>query len=49
MSKKPETPQELIVITKAYDLVRELTARVDKFPRDRKFVLGDRILVNTYK
>ena len=40
--------EELLVITKAYDLVREMTARVGGFPRDRKFVLGDRILGNVY-
>jgi len=39
---------ELIVITKAYDLVRELTQRVGKFPRDLRFLLGDRLLRNAY-
>ena len=36
--------QELVVITNAYDLVREMTRRVGKFPRDFRFLLGDRIL-----
>ena len=39
---------ELTVITKAYDLVREMTRRVGKFPRDFRFLLGDRILRNVY-
>ena len=39
---------ELLVITKMYDLVRELTMRVRKFPRDFKYVLGDRILGAAY-
>ena len=37
------------MITKCYDLVRELTRRVAKFPRDFKFLLGDRVLVNVYE
>jgi hypothetical protein len=40
---------ELTVITRAYDLVREMTARVAKFPRDHRFVLGDRLLTNAYE
>jgi len=40
--------EELLVITKMYDLVRELTGRVRKFPRDFRFVLGDRILHGAY-
>jgi hypothetical protein len=39
---------ELVAITKAYDLVRELTPRVGKFPRPFRFLLGDRILNNVY-
>ena len=39
-------PEELTMITKAYDLMREMTRRVAKLPRDYKFVLGDRILSN---
>ena len=46
---KPSTAVELTVITKAYDLVRELTRRTAKFPRDYKFLLGDRILVAAYE
>jgi len=42
-------PEELTVITKAYDLMREMTRRVAKLPRDYKFVLGDRILSNVYE
>ena len=39
---------ELIVITKAYDLVRELTTRVGKYPRSHRFLLGDRTLNAAY-
>ena len=35
---------ELPVITKTYDLIREMTRRTSKLPRDLKFVLGDRML-----
>ncbi len=40
--------EEQLVIMKMYDLVRELTTRVRKFPRDFRFVLGDRILHGAY-
>ncbi|MGM0488953.1 MAG: diversity-generating retroelement protein Avd [Planctomycetota bacterium] len=46
--KPPERTEELVAITKAYDLVREMTRRVGKFPRDFRFLLGDRILRNAY-
>lgn len=39
---------ELVVITKAFDLAREMTTRTRKLPRDLKFVLGDRMLTTTY-
>ena len=39
---------ELTAITKTYDLVREMTRRVGKFPRDFRFLLGERILRNVY-
>jgi len=39
---------ELAVISKAYDLAREMTQRTRKLPRDLKFVLGDRMLTTTY-
>jgi hypothetical protein len=42
------TRQELPVIAKALDLAREMTDRVRRFPRDLRFVLGDRILATTY-
>ena len=49
MANSPsKAPDELVVITKAYDLVREMTRRVGKFPRDFRFLLGDRILRNVY-
>jgi hypothetical protein len=40
--------QELPVISKAFDLAKEMTERTRKFPRDLRFVLGDRILATTY-
>ena len=46
MKRQPD--EELTTITKCYDLVRELTQRVGKFPRDFRFLLGDRILRNAY-
>lgn len=46
---QPPKAEELTVITKAYDLMREMTRRVAKLPRDYKFVLGDRILENVYE
>lgn len=39
---------ELSAITRAFDLVREMTQRVGKLPRDVKFILGDRILTTSY-
>jgi hypothetical protein len=39
---------ELPVIAKAYELARELTRRTRKFPRDLRFVLGDRLLATGY-
>jgi len=37
-----------VVIDRAYELAREMTARTRKFPRDLRFVLGDRLLTTTY-
>jgi hypothetical protein len=39
---------DLVVLTTAYDLVRELTERVNRYPRSHKFVLGDRTLSTAY-
>jgi hypothetical protein len=47
-AERAQPAEELVAITKAYDLVREMTQRVGKFPRDFKFLLGDRILSNFY-
>jgi hypothetical protein len=38
----------LIAITKAYDLAREVTSRVIKYPRSHRFVLGDRTITAAY-
>lgn len=38
---KPET--ELLVINKMYDLVIWSCQRIGKFPRDRRYTLGDRL------
>jgi hypothetical protein len=40
--------RELPVISKAFDLAKEMTERTRKFPRDLRFVLGNRILATTY-
>jgi hypothetical protein len=37
-----------VVIDRAYELAREMTRRVRAFPRDLRFVLGDRLLTTTY-
>ena len=34
---------ELSAITKCYDLILWLVPKLDKFPRTRKFTLGDRM------
>jgi len=39
---------EYPVIKKMYQLSLELTIRVKDFPRDTRFILGDRMLVNCY-
>ncbi|MBI2876701.1 MAG: diversity-generating retroelement protein Avd [Candidatus Tectomicrobia bacterium] len=36
--------EELKVVTQTYDLVMWLLPQVSKFPRDYRFVLGDRII-----
>ena len=46
--KPTKAPDELIAVTKAYDLVREIMSRVAKYPRSHKFVLGDRTLNAAY-
>jgi hypothetical protein len=46
--KTSGSSEELVVITKAFDLAREMTQRTRKLPRDLKFVLGDRMLTTTY-
>jgi hypothetical protein len=33
----------MVVITKTYELVLEITERVREFPRDLRFALGDRV------
>ncbi len=44
----PRAAQDLVVLTKAYDLVRDLTERVNGYPRSHRFVLGDRTLDTAY-
>jgi hypothetical protein len=39
---------EYPVIKKMYELTIEYTHRVKNFPRENRFILGDRILVNCY-
>jgi hypothetical protein len=40
--------EDLPVITKAFDLTREMMARTRKLPRELRFVLGDRMLTTVY-
>ena len=40
--------QELIVITKTYDLILWSCQHTSRFPRNHRFVLGDRIERNLY-
>jgi len=40
--------QELIVTTKTYDLILWSCNHTSKFPRDHRFVLGERIKRNLY-
>ena len=48
MSKEAPKVAELEVITQTYELTREITERVRGFPRDLRFVLGDRMLNTVY-
>jgi hypothetical protein len=43
-----KSEQELIVITKAYDLILWSCNHTGKFPRNHRFVLGERIERNLY-
>jgi len=47
-SRRGRGGDEMLVITRAYDLVREVTDRVRRFPRDLRFVLGDRMLSTVF-
>src|SRR5947208_16771926 len=44
----PKRQEELIVITKAYDLILWSCNHTAKFPRNHRFVLGERIERNLY-
>ena len=39
----PRAEQELIVITKTYDLILWSCSHTGRFPRNHRFVLGERI------
>ena len=43
-----QTPPELPVIQKTYDLVRWYVPILNKLPRDQKFLLGDRLIRGLY-
>ena len=47
MSKRKET-EELLVIQKLYDYLVWISPLINRFPRDRKFTIGDRILNRLY-
>jgi hypothetical protein len=44
-----KTSGELVVITKAYDLILWSCNHTGKFPRNHRFVLGERIEWDPYK
>jgi len=44
----PTAPVELTVITKTYDLILWSCNHTGKFPRNHRFVLGERIERNLY-
>jgi hypothetical protein len=46
--EKNRASDELVAITKAYDLARKITHRVLKYPLSHRFVLGDRTLAAVY-
>ena len=48
MDKTADKHDTYSVIQAVYQLALEYTRRVSKFPRDNRFVLGDRILQNCY-
>jgi hypothetical protein len=39
---------EIPAVTKLYDIILWLIPQIEKFPRDYKFTLGDRILNNIF-
>jgi hypothetical protein len=43
-----KAPEELVVITKAYDFILWSCRHTSKFPRNHRFVLGERIERNLY-
>jgi hypothetical protein len=45
MERQPSVP---VVITKHYDLCLWLVPHINKFPRDHRFTLGDRIVGGLY-
>ena len=48
LQKSMKKDQELIVITKTYDLILWSCNHTSKFPRNHRFVLGERIERNLY-
>jgi len=48
LKKSIKKDQELIVITKTYDLILWSCNHTSKFPRNHRFVLGERIERNLY-
>ena len=48
LKKSMKKDQELIVITKTYDLILWSCNHTSKFPRNHRFVLGERIERNLY-
>jgi len=49
MEPDKEQKNELKIILSAYELLREITRRVGKFPRSVKFTIGDRIINTAFE
>ena len=48
MPRRQSRDEELVVITKTYDLILWSCRHTGRFPRNHRFVLGERIERNLY-
>jgi hypothetical protein len=49
MKTAPRQPDELVIISKVYDLVLWSCLHIGKFPRNHRFVLGERLEQRLYE